>query len=64
MPKCACGHTEADHFRGTGNCMVSTGSETWACGCAGLHDRPCTCHGPGDDWYQIMRLIDGPEGEQ
>lgn len=20
----------------------------------GDHNRPCTCHGPGDDWYEIQ----------
>lgn len=19
----------------------------------GDHNRPCTCHGPGDDWYEL-----------
>ncbi len=30
---CACGHDEATHFRGIGECMHSTPRETWACGC-------------------------------
>lgn len=23
----------------------------------GDHNRPCTCHGPGDDFYEIMQRL-------
>lgn len=39
-PPCRCGHPKAQvdgdaggHFRGTGECMASSPTETWACGC-------------------------------
>jgi len=31
---CECGHGRDEHWRGTGNCLASTETETWACDCA------------------------------
>lgn len=33
LDACVCGHDEATHYRGRGECMHATDTETWACAC-------------------------------
>ena len=36
---CSCGHPVSMHWRDEGQCMASSGEDTWACECAGVN-RP------------------------